>query len=995
MNKFTYFCLCLTLLGASPVQAGIADSLGLSPFWNWKELETEHFRLTFPVELADTAQRAANDLEEANEVLSKKLYWQSSRKVPILLIDNIDAANGLTSPVERFGIALYVTPPDNWFSTAYYDDWLRLLCFHEYTHFLNMDATRGLWNTGRYLFGDVTLPTSTWPSWMLEGLAVYMETRFTHAGRGRSPFYEMMLRASANEGVLDTNKGFTLDRINSLSVPYYPGGEAVYLYGYELMNQVAKDNKAGATADGAGVLSSGEDALGVMSYRSSWRVPYFINGNLENITGRDWYSYWDQFVSETRVRAAQEIAQIRTQPVTEPHLLTHGAFQVAGSAFSPDGKWLVYTAETLDQMNSLFIRDLRTGKDRVVAEKIMGIQASFTPDSKSVLFSSLRREAEYYEFSELGSYSIDTGSVDWLTFKLRARDPDVSHDGKNVVFTITQDQEVSVAVASLIRKEGKLALGAVRKIFSSPKYDVASMPKFTADDREVIFSLHRNEHSSEELMAVDITSGEARTLVENGKFNRYPAVTKAGDILYVSDLTGVDNLYRYRSAAGPELLTNLTTGMAFPSIDSQGKIHGSVFSASGWNLAQIDPLSSPVAPAAVTIAPPPAPLADQDSDAKKLNNTYEVKDYSVIPSIWPRAWIPYASFGPGNFSFGESISGYDAVDRHLYALSLGYDTLSSSADWFAEYQNRSLGPSITLAAGNQLSYTNYYNGSLYSYTRDTQFTLAIQYPFLKTFSSLTPGVAFNLDKTYYYFPGADSPTQTFDFQTRFLPTLDVTLGHSSAERSSLAISPEEGRDLQVGARYYIDNGDNTQVVKGLLADTEYLRLENSHVVLVPSVQASYTTANPTTNANLNSDVVLQGHLPVLVGGFPYTSLSRLPIRGYPDMTFYTKAAVISALDLRFPIADVFRGWGTNPLFLDQIYGFVFGEATYLPYGAEIFPSFAEPKVLPSTGGGIHFNLEAFIDIPIALSVEYHYGFRAEAGGAGELFTSLAYTGLVF
>ena len=46
----------------------------------------------------------------------------------------------------------------------------------------------------------------------------------------------------------------------------------------------------------------GEDALGSMSYRSSGRIPYLINGNLENITGKDWYGYWQDFVRETRDR---------------------------------------------------------------------------------------------------------------------------------------------------------------------------------------------------------------------------------------------------------------------------------------------------------------------------------------------------------------------------------------------------------------------------------------------------------------------------------------------------------------------------------------------------------------------------------------------------------------------------------------------------------------------------------------------------------------------
>ena len=989
----------VSALAPTPVHAaGLAATLNLSPFWDWKVIETDHFRITFPAPLADIAQRAANNLEEAHAVLSKRLYWESSRKVPIMLIDNADSANGLTSPLERFGIALYVTPPDGWFSTAYYDDWLRLLCFHEYTHFLNMDATRGAWSAGRYLFGDILLPTASWPSWMLEGLAVYDETRLTGAGRGRSPLYEMILRAAVEENVLNTGKNFTLDRFNSLSVPYYPGGEAVYLFGYELMNEVAKNNKAGPTADQEGTLKSGEDALGIMSYRSSWRFPYFINGNLENITGRDWYSYWDQFVAETRERATKALEKIKSQPITEPHRLTHGAYQVVGSAFSPDGHWLAYTAETLDQKNSLYVRDLQTGQDRQIAEKVLGAQLSFTPDSKFVVFSSLKQEAEYYQYSEIGAYSLEANSIKWLTFKERARDPDVSRDGTLVTFTLARDQKVGVAIADLTNDHGKLKLGHVRWVYSGPALGNATAPKFSADGHTIYFSLHRNGHVSEELMALDLTSKAARVLVDNGKFNRYPTVAKNGDVFFVSDLTGVDNLYRYRSGASPEMVTNLTTGIAFPSTDAQGAVYGAVFSASGWDLAGVDLLTKPVAPESVTIAPPPAPapaLNDEDSIPKPANKKYDLANYSVFPSIWPRAWIPYAAWTPGNFEIGESISGYDATDRHRYAVSLGYDTLSQNADWFGEYQNRSLGPTFSFIAGNQLSTTNYFNNALYEYTRDTIFSIATEYPFLWTFSSLSPSFAVTMDKTYYHFPGADTATKNYDYQTTYLPSIDVVLGHSSAEMSRLAISPEEGRNLQIGTRYYINNGNGSSVVKGLVSDTEYIRLGSSHVVLVPSVNASYTTANPLTNTNYNSDVILQGHLPVPIGSFVNPTLSQLPIRGYPNMTYYVKAAAVSALDLRFPISEVFRGWGTNPFYLQQISGFVFGEATVFPYGPDFFVSSNEPKVLPSAGGGLIANLEAFIDVPISLSAEYHYGFRTIVGGAGELFGTLAYTGFAF
>src|SRR6185437_7638278 len=110
-----------------------------------------------------------------------------------------------------------------------------------------------------------------------------------------------------------------------------------------------------------------------------------------------------------------------------------------------------------------------------------------------------------------------------------------------------------------------------------------------------------------------------------------------------------------------------------------------------------------------------------------------------------------------------------------------------------------------------------------------------------------------------------------------------------------------------------------------------------------------------------------------------TSLGSLPIRGYPGTTLYVKAAEISSLDLRFPIAQIFRGLGTNPVFLDRIYGFGFVEATYLPFSED------GPPVLPAVGGGVVSNLELFVGLPVTASVEYHYGFRPEAGGGGQVF----------
>lgn len=982
---------------------GFGESIGMSPFWNWQEIETQHFRIIFPAELKETAEKVANHYEDAHEAMSKKLYWEAYYKVPVVLLDNADAANGLTTPVGRFGMALFVTPPDNWFSTAYYDDWLKLLCFHEYTHFLNIDATRGGWGILRTLIGDLPLPNSVWPNWMLEGLAVYMETRFTRGGRGRSPYYEMILRSAVEAGVLDTDKFFTIDRFDSLNVPYYPGGEAIYLFGYELMNVVASNNK------------DGDDALGVMSYRSSYRVPYLINGNLENITGRDWYSYWDQFIKETRDRTTKELSLIKAKPVTITHKLTSGGYDVMGSVFSADGKWLAYSGGTLDQRYGLYLRDLKTGETKRVADKTYGAHISFTPDSRFLVFSSLRRESEYYQFSELGAYNLKTGEINWMTAKLRARDPNISHDGRNIVFTVAIEGTTALAIANLKEKNGRLECTEVQVLNPSEaqklgdsfkKYDALSSPKFSKDDQSIVFSLHSNGRTSEELMVIDRRFEKLRTLVRNGSFNRHPTVMLSGDILFISDRTGVDNLYRLKdwgiSNAGntenaePELLTNLTTGIAFPSVGQVGassgangeeKVYGAVYSYTGWDLAEIE-VSQGVTPAAITIGARPAPNPELGFSRK--DEDYPTHDYSIIPSIWPRAWTPYGALTLYGAYIGEAITGFDAIDEHRYWLNLGFDTLSAYPDWFLEYQNRTLGPTITVAAGNQLGFYSMANGVVSNFSRGQQLQASISYPILWTYASLTPSISLNLTRSSYFYTGSNTSTVNNNYTSQFIPSLDTVLNFSNTEQSKLAIAAEEGRSSTLGFRYYVDSRNQAQVVKGLLTDTGYIRLGDSHTVLVPSIQASYTSATVTANTNPNSAVILQGHFPTMAGtGFVGSSLTSLPIRGYPGMTFYVKSAIVSALDLRFPLGSVFRGWGTNPVYLDQFQGFSFFEATTLPI------DILHRLILTSAGVGVKANLELFVQIPASISVEYHQGFQSSLGGTGELFVSFLYSGISF
>ncbi len=904
--------------------------------------------------------------------MSPLMQWQPDYKVQVVLVDNTDLANGFTAPIGRIGMVLMVTPPESFFSTAYYDDWLRLLVFHEYTHFLNIDATTGFYSILRILFGDVLLPNAVLPDWMLEGLAVYMETRYTALGRGRSPYYEMILRAAVDENVLDHPSFMTLDRIQGTD-PWPPGGEVPYLFGYEMTNQAA---------------SNKPENLGELSIRSAGRVPYFINGNVENVTGKSWYTHWNDWVEATRKRMSADLARIKSQPVTEATSLTPASHSELGVAVSPDGKWLAHTDDTPDQRSGLVLRELATGHEHRVIDKILGGSLAFSPDSKRLYFSAIRRLDQYHLLSDLAVYDLESGKRTWLTDGKRARDPDISPDGKSLVFTITENQTTGLATAPLTAE----GLGAIRKLHFPPRYGRVDSPKFTRDGKRVIFGSHENGKGQEDLLEQELSSGQVRRLVADGHFNRFPALTPEGDIAYVSDATGVDNLYRYREGKAPELLTNVTSGVAFPAFGPGGpgrggKLYAEYWRSSGWTVAELKPLAGAPAGDAVKVAPPPAPTEVPPSPGD--GKDYDVKDYSVWPSILPREWYFLPTFYPDSVYFNAQVAGFDAVDRHRYLGVLGYDTGVPAVDWLVGYENRQLGPTLSFYLSNSTTGSYRYttssgNSQLLYYDRKFEFNFLIYDTYLWTYSAITPFLGFNSERTRRYVPGYSPENDDLYASSRFVPSIDAYAIYSDAERSRLAIATERGRSTLLGVRQYLD--PTSAVTKGLFSDTEHFT-PFDHTVIAPRLVGS--AVSHLNDAYSPSNVVLQGRYNRLISPIPGEGFKEIGIRGYPNQTFYARQALLGSVDVDFPVFRVFRGWGTNPLFLDQFHGFVFGESSYLPFheNGSLF--------LPSAGAGLKVDLDVLVRVPLEISVEYHKGFEESLGGKGETFVQLGLGALGF
>ena len=479
-------CVCVT----PSAQASLGDQLGLSPYWNWKTIESEHFRVTFPADLEETAQKETNYLEEAHSVLSPRLYWQPWRKTQILVIDNADLANGLTS-AGRCAWGSCSGSRRRTRGSARLTTTTGCGCSPS-----TSTRTCSTWTTSKnstsssaYIFGDVAAAQLR-----LADLDARRPGRLhgdaLHARRaGDAAPLRMILRTAVDDNVFDTSGFYKIDQFNG-DTPYNPGGEAYYLFGYELINTVARTPAAGGrTADGLRALKDGEDALGVMSLRSASRLPYFIDGNLESIIGKNWSEVWEQWVGETRKRMTAQLDRIRSRPTTELERLTPSdGLQTIGPAISPNGSWLAYTTDTPDRRSGLYLLDLIGGRTRRLDDKSSGAQAAFTPDSRTIVYSAVQRVRNYYQFSDLLAYDLQSCRGYPLTQGLRARDPDVSPDGKWIAFTLTENETTGLASLRSGTTHAAANCAWARSAGSRPprpEYDRVSAPRFSRDGKRI------------------------------------------------------------------------------------------------------------------------------------------------------------------------------------------------------------------------------------------------------------------------------------------------------------------------------------------------------------------------------------------------------------------------------------------------------------------------------------------------------------------------------
>ena len=921
----------------------------------WRTLHTQHFRVHFTPAVEEEARRAAVNAERAYAELSTELVPPRGT-IDLVISDNVDYVNGYATPFPSNRIVVFAHPPTDASGLRDYDDWNALVVTHELTHIFHLDRTRGIWRFGQAIFGrnPLLFPNLYEPRWVVEGLAVYFESRMTGVGRLESSEHSMTARAAAL-----ANRLPTLQEL-SPGTSRFPGGNVVYIYGSLLFDYLSRTRGPGSIRDfverGAKtplpfiLTLTSRSAFG-MSFQTAWEhwrdslarethTPHDVMPGWRQLTNDGWVALYPRWLGDTTLVYAGDKA--REMPSAYEITLSGRETRLgrrngtSPNVRMPDGGFLFSQPDFLDPYhirNDLYVERngsqmrLTTGA-RLTAPDVRSDGEIVAVQDEPATTRLVRLSRDGRTLVPITSTSID---VQWA-------DPRWSPDGSRIAAVKQSRGRSEIAI---LDSDGKIidSFGATHAINSSPSW--------SPDGRRVYFSSERS--GSPQIYVADVTTFA-------------PTVARISDAA-----TGV-----FAPEASPD----------------QTELATLLFKADGYHLG-VAPLSSLARVVAdstrtsprsgcancVAIAPGLAPLGTAD--------TSRATAYSPWRSLLPTYWIPVVESGTSDgSSYGAATSGSDIVDRHDYLIQVLHNSRWAENSAWLWYRYAGFGlPLIDLYASQNFSNGNFVlvdrtgvpSAPFGFMQRERIVSLQATFirPRFRTYTLASIGGELEGDS---YSTRPDTMLQhlsSFFSQTHNYPALVAAAGWSNAQRPGLSISPEDGISISANGHQRWRGGTtgaSTRSVVGVTSAYKSLDLPGfAHHVLALRAAGGITDDR---SPDLFSAGGISGTALEVFPGFAVGQQRRtFGVRGYPTGAEGGIRAYSAAVEYRAPLAAPSRGFRFIPVFVDRMSLVFFGETgrAFCPAGADTTSGFCSTRNIGNpamTSAGAELNIDTGLQLDV-------------------------------
>ncbi|MFH2010334.1 MAG: BamA/TamA family outer membrane protein [bacterium] len=931
------------------------------PNLRWRTLKTKHFAITFALRDLRAAKRVAVLCEGAHALLVPFMRHTPKGRTRVLLSDYTDGANGWAMVIPRNVMNLFLSAPDSMSTLNDIDDWLFGLIAHEYTHVLHLDTIGGISKLVNWIFGKTLAPNHLQPTWWIEGMAVYNESRFTSGGRNRNNLYDMYLRMAVLEGDVQS-----LGEISS--APFrFPGGTTSYLYGSRFLKYLAS--------------RFGEKKLVKIShdYGRQW-LPYGINKIARRyLEGKGYVRLYREWQAHLRRRYTLQARGVRRRGETKATRLTQAGEYTFWPRFHPGGKWLVISDDDGYSDRAFKRLDLKTGKLRKLIRLEPGGSPSFTPDGRRIVYGQMETYKSVYDFTDLFSLDLVTLRARRLTHALRAREPDVSPDGRTIACVVNVQGTTHLA---LLPMDGLPKGKRPRILVRSRTFDQVSTPAWSPDGRSIVYSAWK-QGGHRDLYLVTVASGRVRRLMEDRALDLTPTWSPDGKTIYFSsDRTGIYNVYALDVATGGlKQVTNVVAGALQPAVSPDGKTLAYIgFTSKGYDLYRMKLEPKRFLAALPYVNDRPAPRTFSDRVPR-----FEIRKYNPLLSLYPESWWFIFSAAPGSESLTLTLSGSDIAALHSWNLSAGYNFATQGVSAGLAYSYAQLWPTIGLAG----TYSRGPRGGLTidglpeTYTEQSvlgQLTLSLPVLRSRRFGSGTIRLHYRVQ---HFGPVGQEPIPrdpsaqlTYWPEKGLLSNVGLRLSYSQLYSYRYSVSPERGRSLGISVSVNSEQlGADFHTVEVSWWWVEYLPMPwlRNHVLAL-------RLAGGISRGNLaRRGIFALGGLPDQ--DFIQSLVDQAPVggaylRGYPTGALWGDQYHLFNAEYRFPIAWLNWAPWTVPLYFRRLSGAVFVDVGHAFFGEFTQNTWKDFRV----GVGAELLLDMIVGYYQWLSFRLGYAYGAMAPG---------------
>lgn len=647
----------------------------------WLVKESEHFAITYPQSNKVMADKALNIAERVHDELVPFFGQAPKAKTQIALVDDFDLSNGWATFYPFAQIRLFSSPPDSINGLEVNDDWLQTLIRHEYVHVLHVEMNRTAPEAMRKIFGRlfILFPHAISPSFMLEGLATYLETNEELGyGRLQGSYFAMQMRMEVAEQRLKS--------LGDVAAPLreWPLGMQ-YLYGSYFYKFIAQ--------------TYGEESIQDYLNQYSGQVfsAFMQNNSMRKVIKKNFDQLWQEYHVWLNQEFKQQIENFESSKAQGEVMAFQkgkaGLFKDVSNSRGDDFYYINNNGEDSPQLNKYSAEE-----DKVTevadSKNIIAMDINAQGDivvSRMITWLDGRSWADVFILRE------GLLSNDWQALSEKSRLRNVRWLNNNLMIASRKINGISELVLldkqgnqhSLWRGKDETTVLGDYDIAANEDYLVVSIKR--ALQGWNLERINLKQGLKDQIKGWQVQSWQV--LTDSKGIENSPQILADGQILFSADYDGIYNLYLLNPNVGNEAtaLTQLTDmlGGAFDAkVVQQANGNNSIifqaYRADGFEFRKLDLKAKPVAVNKLSLADIqgrynyPAPFTE---DVEKT----EAEPYSPWASLLPRWWLPVYFANPDASLLSIRTGGADILGRHNYSVELGLESTNKLANVNLQY----------------------------------------------------------------------------------------------------------------------------------------------------------------------------------------------------------------------------------------------------------------------------------------------------------------------